>query len=89
MELAPGEVLFEQGDPGDLVYVVESGDVEIFRVRDDGTDERVTEITAGGYFGELAPMFGLRRAAGARAGQAPVVLTGYNLHDFREHQRPS
>ena len=28
-----GEVLFDQGDPGDLVYVVESGEIEIFRVR--------------------------------------------------------
>jgi len=89
VDLAPGEVLFEQGDPGDLVYVVESGDIEIFRVRDDGTDELMTEIKPGGYFGELAPIFGLRRAAGARAGRAPVVLTGYNLRDFRQHQRPS
>ena len=89
VELVPGEVLFEQGDPGDLVYVVESGDVEIFRRRDDGTDERVTEIEPGGYFGELAPMFGLRRSAGARALAGPVVLTGYNLRDFRDHQKRS
>ena len=34
-------------------------------------------------------MFGLRRAAGARARHAPVVLTGYNLRDFRARQRPS
>ena len=33
----------------------------------DGTDERVTVVEPGGYFGELAPMFGLRRSAGARA----------------------
>jgi putative ABC transport system ATP-binding protein len=87
--VAPGEVLFEQGDAGELVYVIESGDVEIFRVRDDGTDERVTEIHPGGYFGELAPMFGLRRAAGARALGQPVVLTGYSLRDFRAHERSS
>ena len=84
VELALGEVLFEQGDPGDLVYVVESGEVEIFRVRDDGADERVTVIEPGGYFGELAPMFGLRRSAGARALGSPVVLTGYSLRDFRD-----
>jgi putative ABC transport system ATP-binding protein len=89
VELAPGEVLFEQGDPGDLVYVVESGEVEIFRRRSDGTDERVTEIEPGGYFGELAPMFGLRRSAGARALASPVVLTGYNLRDFRHYQASS
>ncbi|HEY7107559.1 MAG TPA: ATP-binding cassette domain-containing protein [Acidimicrobiia bacterium] len=83
VELAPAEVLFQQGDPGDLVYVVESGDVEIFRVHADGSDERVTVVEPGGYFGELAPMFGLRRSAGARAMGTPVVLTGYNLRDFR------
>lgn len=83
VELTPGKVLFEQGDQGDLVYVVESGTVEIFRVQADGTDERVTLVEAGGYFGELAPMFGLRRSAGARALGGGVVLTGYNLRDFR------
>jgi putative ABC transport system ATP-binding protein len=85
VELAPGEVLFRQGDPGDLVYVVESGEVEIFRETADGTDERVTMIEPGGYFGELAPMFGLRRSAGARA-TTTVLLTGYNLRDFRDRQ---
>jgi putative ABC transport system ATP-binding protein len=84
VDLAPGEVLFEQGDPGDLVYVVESGEVEIFRVHDDGTDERVTIVEPGGYFGELAPMFGLRRSAGARAVASPAVITGMNLRDFRQ-----
>jgi putative ABC transport system ATP-binding protein len=84
VELAPGEVLFEQGDPGDLVYVVESGEVEIFRVQADGADERVTIVEPDGYFGELAPMFGLRRSAGARAMAARVVLTGMNLRDFRQ-----
>jgi putative ABC transport system ATP-binding protein len=86
VELAPGEVLFRQGDPGDLVYVVESGEVEIFRETSDGPDERVTVIEPGGYFGELAPMFGLRRSAGARALETSVVCTGYNLRDFRDRQ---
>jgi putative ABC transport system ATP-binding protein len=85
VELAAGEVLFEQGDQGDLVYYVESGRIEIFRVQADGTDERVTEIEPDGYFGELAPMFGLRRSAGARALE-PTVVTGYNLRDFRDRR---
>jgi putative ABC transport system ATP-binding protein len=76
-------VLFDQGTDGDLVYTVEEGEVEIFRVRDDGSEERLTVVTRGNYFGELAPMFGLKRAATARAVGAAVV-TGYSLRVFRE-----
>ena len=81
--LAAGEELFAQGAPGELVYMVEEGDIEIVRTRDDGTEERVALVAAGNYFGELAPMFGLRRSAAARAVGAAVV-TGYGLRDFRE-----
>jgi putative ABC transport system ATP-binding protein len=84
VDLAPHQVLFEQGDVGDLVYIVESGVVELYRERADDTEERVADVTPGGYFGELALMFGLRRSASARAGDAPVVLTGMGLRDFRE-----
>jgi putative ABC transport system ATP-binding protein len=86
VEVGAGEVLFNQGDAGDLVYVVESGEIEIFRVRSDGADERVTTVEPGAYFGELAPMFGLRRSAGARALGGPAVLTAYSLRDFRDRQ---
>jgi putative ABC transport system ATP-binding protein len=86
VELAPGEVLFRQGDPGDLVYVVESGDVEIVLEKADGSFELLTVIQPGGYFGELAPMFGLRRSATARAAARAVVATGMTIRDFRKHQ---
>jgi putative ABC transport system ATP-binding protein len=80
--LAAGEILFEQGDPGELVYVVESGTIEIVRTREDGTEELLVTVAPDGYFGELAPMFGLQRAATARAGPAARV-TGYTMRDFR------
>jgi putative ABC transport system ATP-binding protein len=83
IELTPGELVFEQGSHGDLVYVVEDGQVEIFRRRDDGSEESVALVEAGAYFGELAPMFGLQRSASARAA-VPTKLTGYGLRDFRE-----
>ncbi|HET9728174.1 MAG TPA: ATP-binding cassette domain-containing protein [Acidimicrobiia bacterium] len=81
--LATGDVVFRQGDPGDLVYVVEDGTVELFRTRDDGSEEFLAKVPAGSYFGELAPMFGLQRSATARAAE-PTVLMGYGLRDFRE-----
>jgi putative ABC transport system ATP-binding protein len=82
-ELAPGEVLFRQGAAGDLVYTVDEGKMEIFRERDDGNEERLTIVAVGNYFGELAPMFGLKRSASARAAERAVV-TGYSLRDFRD-----
>ena len=80
--LSPGEVLFNQGDRGDLVYVVEEGDVEVYRERADGGEEVLAVVSAGQYFGELGPMLNLPRSASARA-QSPCRLTGYPVRAFR------
>ncbi|HUP86116.1 MAG TPA: ATP-binding cassette domain-containing protein [Acidimicrobiales bacterium] len=83
VRLAAGDVVFEQGSRGDLVYAVERGQVEILRVRDDGTEERVALVKKGDYFGELGPMLNLPRSATARAKTA-VELTGYTPRRFRQ-----
>ena len=84
VELAAGEVLFRQGAAGDLVYEVDSGRIDIVQELSDGGEHRLSVVEPGSYFGELAPMFGLRRAATARATVAgPAVVTGYTLRDFR------
>jgi putative ABC transport system ATP-binding protein len=80
--LRRGEVLFRQGDSGELVYVVGDGVVDLFRTRDDGSEELVWTAQAGGYFGELAPILGIKRSATARAATASTV-TGYTVRDFR------
>jgi len=85
--LGAGEQLFRQGDAGDLVYEVDSGAIEIVRELSGGGEERLNLIEPPGYFGELAPMFGLRRSATARAASAGATVTGYTLRDFRERQR--
>jgi putative ABC transport system ATP-binding protein len=79
--LAPGEMLFEQGDYGELVYVVEEGEIEVFRVRDDHSEERRTVIRRGGYFGELAPLLSMPRSASARA-LGRTRVKGYPLNEF-------
>jgi putative ABC transport system ATP-binding protein len=85
VELTPGEMLFRQGDPGDLVYEVDSGEIDIVRELADGGEELLAVVEPGSYFGELAPMFGLRRSASARANAAgPAVVTGYSLREFRD-----
>ena len=84
VELAAGEVLFRQGATGDLVYEVDSGRIDIIQEQSDGGENLLAVVEPDNYFGELAPMFGLRRSATARASaDGPAVVTGYTLRDFR------
>jgi putative ABC transport system ATP-binding protein len=80
--LEAGQLLFSQGDPSDIVYLVNSGEIEVFRVRADGSEEQLTVIKGGGYFGELGPMLNLPRAASTRA-LSPTSLTGVSVQQFR------
>jgi putative ABC transport system ATP-binding protein len=85
--LQTNEVLFRQGDRGDRIYVVEEGEIELVRTLIDGQEERLAIASAGGYFGELAPLFGLQRAATARA-VTDSTLTSYSVRDFRSLKEP-
>ena len=80
--LEAGQVVFNQGDRGALIYVVEEGEVEIYQVRADRTEEPLTVVGVGSYFGELGPMLNLPRSASARA-KGPCRLTTYSLRAFR------
>jgi putative ABC transport system ATP-binding protein len=82
VRLAEGEVLFRQGDVSDLVYVVEQGDVELVRALAGGGEEILARHGRGEYFGELGPMFRLRRSATARA-MGPCRVVGLPVSDFR------
>lgn len=63
-DFAPGTVLFEEGQPGDYMYVVQSGEVEIRRQV--GETERVLAVLpAGEFFGEMAILNGRPRSATA------------------------
>ena len=83
VELDAGQVLFDQGSRGELIYVVESGEIEIFKVRADRSEEHVVVLGPGQHFGELGPLLGLPRSASARA-VGPAVVTGYGIADFRK-----
>jgi len=81
--LEAGEILFRQGDRGDLIYMVEEGEVEIYEIRANGSWEQLTVIGTGNYFGELGPILNLPRSASARA-KGPCRLTGYTVRAFRQ-----
>lgn len=63
-DFEPGTVLFEEGQPGDYMYVVQSGEVEIRRQV--GETERVLAVLPPGeFFGEMAILNGRPRSATA------------------------
>ena len=82
IELAAGDVLFAQGDEGDVAYVTESGEIHMLREKAGGGEEVVFRAGPGRYFGELAPLFGMRRTATARAAVDSVV-NSFTPHDLR------
>ena len=86
--LPAGTVLFSQGDDGDVAYVVEEGEIHLVRERADGGEELVARMGPGRYFGELAPLFGIRRTATARAA-ADTVVTTFTPSDLRSLMAPS
>jgi uncharacterized membrane protein len=49
-----GTMLFSYGDPGDALYVVRAGEVEIFFKNDTGERILLETSRAGGFFGEIS-----------------------------------
>jgi CRP-like cAMP-binding protein len=56
-EFQPGESVFEAGDPGDKLYVIQSGEVEISRVGAQ-SPQVLTRLGPGDFFGELGVVLG-------------------------------
>ena len=66
---APGETVLKEGDPGDTMYALAQGTVEVLR---DGT--AVAEMHEGDFFGEMALLTGAPRLASIQAKDAVVLL---------------
>jgi uncharacterized membrane protein len=60
-----GATIFHAGEPGDALYVVRSGEVEIYFHSDQGDRILLETATAGGFFGEISLLDGGPRAASA------------------------
>jgi len=61
-----GEVIVRQGEIGDCMYVVQSGDVEVVLVSDTG-EQSLAVLGAGDFFGEMAVFEREVRSATVRA----------------------
>jgi CRP/FNR family transcriptional regulator, cyclic AMP receptor protein len=75
-KLPAGHQFFTAGDPGDVMYVVLGGEVEILI-----NDKIVETVRAGGIFGEMALIDHRERSATARA-KTPVEVATIDQKRF-------
>lgn len=89
VNLQPGEILFREGDPGEHLYIVVKGDLEI--VKAPGSDDELilNTIHEGEYIGEMSLATGAPRTASVR-GRGEVVLLSLSRQQFNDllHQHP-
>jgi EmrB/QacA subfamily drug resistance transporter len=72
IRVAAGEWLFHQGEPGDAMYVVRTGRLEVV---DESTAAVVRELGRGDAVGELALLTASPRSASVRAARSTDLLT--------------
>jgi CRP-like cAMP-binding protein len=70
-----GETIFHQGDPGDSLFVIQSGSVKIILPSPEGEEAAIIATLArGDFFGELALLDGAYRSATAVAVEPAETL---------------
>ena len=68
-----GDRIFKEGEDGHLAYIVQSGEVEIFKTTE-GVETVLGRIGQGGIFGEMALIDSEPRMAGARASKGSTLI---------------
>lgn len=65
--VAAGTVIFQEGDPGDAMALLMSGEIAVDKEDGHGVQQRVALIPHGRTFGEMAVIDGERRSASCTA----------------------
>lgn len=77
-----GEMLFEEGEPGDVFYMVVSGAIEIVKNTVGGNEEKLAVRRTGEAFGEMALLNDAPRSVSARV-QGDAELLTISREDFQ------
>lgn len=70
----PHEIIVLEGDPGDALYIIESGKAFVWNEDKKNGRKQIGELLAGDIIGELALLTGAARAATVSAATAVTVL---------------
>uniref|UniRef100_A0A7S3CLM3 Cyclic nucleotide-binding domain-containing protein n=1 Tax=Strombidium rassoulzadegani TaxID=1082188 RepID=A0A7S3CLM3_9SPIT len=65
-KVAPNEFIITEGEPGEVLYIVENGELKCTKVID-GAEKFLKDYKAGDVFGELALLYNAPRAATIQA----------------------
>jgi signal transduction histidine kinase len=83
MRFRPGEIIFEENDPGDSLYLIAEGSVKISKKGRGGQQETLAYLMAEDFFGEMALIDTGKRSAQAAAVDDVLVgridRQGWNL----------
>jgi len=84
-----GEIIVRQGDVGECMYFIQSGNVEVIR-ESDGKDVKLAELGQGEFFGEMA-LFekGVRSATVRPLGEVRVLSVDKRLFLRKIHEDPA
>lgn len=83
-------MIVQRGEPADAIYLLLSGDVSVSVDLPGGGQKRLSTLSAGMSFGEMALLHGGHRSASARADTA-VECAALSAEDFAriERERPA
>ena len=70
----PGEVIVQQGDPADAVYIIAEGEADVWLADAGGQSRRINTMCCFTLFGETAVLSKGRRTATVRAKERVVVF---------------
>ncbi|MDX1382271.1 MAG: cyclic nucleotide-binding domain-containing protein [Thermoanaerobaculia bacterium] len=69
-----GEEIFAQDEPGEEMFIIQAGKVEVLRTAPDGTRRRLAVLDKGDFFGEMALLEDAPRTATVRAIEKTTCL---------------
>lgn len=84
LKFKPGAAIISQDQPGDRLYIITRGAVEVALKRPGGSDVVVTRMGVGQYFGEIELMRGTAAIATVRAAETPVEVVALERETFNE-----
>lgn len=76
---APDELIVEQGDSGDSLFIILEGAVAVWVSLEDGNEIEVARMGAGNFFGEMALLTGEKRTASI------VALAETTVYEITKH----